>query len=121
RRVRGAGDQPLAPAAHASTAPATSSPLNDRPTIGQGVDYMAMARPVVAFDLAEARVSAKGAALYAPSGDEAALAGQIARLLDDHELRRVLGERGRERVVQELGWHRSREELLRAYRALLER
>ena len=52
-------------------------------------------------------------------GDEGAFARCIARLLDDSELRGALGERGRARMEGELGWHRSREELLRAYASVL--
>jgi glycosyltransferase involved in cell wall biosynthesis len=111
---------PVLSAADVCLAPEPSNPFNDRSTIVKVLEYMAMARPVVAFDLPETRVSAEHAALYAPSGDVAAFAGQIARLLDDPALRTTLGERGRDRVVQELGWHRSRDALLRAYAALSE-
>jgi glycosyltransferase involved in cell wall biosynthesis len=99
-------------------APEPWSPFNDRSTIVKVVEYMAMARAVVAFDLTETRISAQDAALYAPHGDETAFAQLISTLLDDADLRRALGERGRQRVVQELGWHRSREDLLRAYASL---
>ena len=94
------------------------SPFNDRSTIVKVVEYMAMARAVVAFDLTETRISAQDAALYAPSGDETAFARAISTLLDDADLRRTLGDRGLDRVVRGLGWHRSREELLRAYASL---
>ena len=38
-----------------------------------------MGRPIVSFDLAEARVSAGDAAVYAPANDEAAFAAQDRR------------------------------------------
>jgi glycosyltransferase involved in cell wall biosynthesis len=110
---------PVLSTADVCIAPESSSPLNDRSTMIKVLEYMAMARPVVAFDLTETRVSAGDSALYAPSGDESAFADRISDLLDDPELRRLLGERGRRRVVDELGWHRSRETLLRAYAAAL--
>jgi glycosyltransferase involved in cell wall biosynthesis len=37
-------------------------------------------------------------------GDVAGLAGALGRLADDSELRRRLGERGRERTLQEFRW-----------------
>jgi len=111
---------PILSAAEVCIAPEPSTPFNDRATIVKVLEYMAMARPVVAFDLPETRLSAGDAALYAPPGDEAAFARCIARLLDDSALRSELGRRGRERVEQELGWHRGRGALLAAYAALLE-
>ena len=52
------------------------------------MEYMAMGRPIVSFDLKEARVSAGDAAVYAPANDEAEFAKLIARLLDDPDERR---------------------------------
>ncbi len=112
------GDDQILPtlsAADVCIAPEPWNPLNEQSTFVKVVEYMAMARPVVAFDLRETRVSAGDAALYAPPGDEAAFARQVGVLLDDPEMRRTLGDRGQERMARELGWHRSREELLRAY------
>jgi glycosyltransferase involved in cell wall biosynthesis len=110
---------PVLSTADVCIAPENSSPFNDRSTIVKVIEYMAMARPVVAFDLIETRVTAGDSALYAPSGDESAFAERISDLLDQPALRRLLGERGRTRVVEELGWHRSRDTLLRAYAAAL--
>jgi glycosyltransferase involved in cell wall biosynthesis len=101
-------------------APEPQNPLNEHSTFVKVVEYMAMGRPLVAFDLRETRVSAGDAALYAPPGDESAFADRIAELMDDPAKRRLLGERGQQRIERELGWHRSREELLRAYAAVLQ-
>jgi len=111
---------PTLSAADVCISPEPSSPLNDRSTFVKVMEYMAVGRPVVAFDLKETRVSAGDAALYAPPGDEAAFARCIGLLLDDDERRAALGERGRARIAGTLGWHRSREELLRAYAAVLD-
>jgi glycosyltransferase involved in cell wall biosynthesis len=110
---------PVLSTADVCIAPENSSPLNDRSTIVKVIEYMAMARPVVAFDLIETRVTAGDSALYAPSGDESAFAERISDLLDQPALRQLLGERGRTRVVEELGWDRSCDTLLRAYAAAL--
>ncbi len=79
-----------------------------------------MSRPVVAYDLVEARVSAGEAALYADANDEASFAACVERLLDDPELRSRMGATGRARVEAELSWERSEQELLRAYERALD-
>src|SRR5205085_5781095 len=75
-------------------APDPKNPLNDVSTMNKIVEYMAIACPVVSYDLVEARVSAGGAALYAPANDEAAFGAAIATLLDDASLRAELGALG---------------------------
>jgi glycosyltransferase involved in cell wall biosynthesis len=100
-------------------APEPSDPLNDVSTMIKVVEYMALARPLVAFDLAETRFSAADAALYATPNDDAELAACIGRLLDDPELRTELGVRGRARIEEELSWSRSEEQLLAAYERAL--
>ncbi len=93
------------------------NPLNDVSTMNKVMEYMAMSRPIVSFDLREARVSAGDAAVYAPPNDESAFAKLIARLLDDPDERRRMGELGRARVAGPLSWEHSRVALLAAYAA----
>ncbi|MEV4838202.1 glycosyltransferase family 4 protein [Nonomuraea sp. NPDC049486] len=93
------------------------NPLNDVSTMNKVMEYMAMARPIVSFELREARVSAGEAALYAPANDESEFAKLIARLLDDPSERRRMGEIGRERVAGPLSWTHSKKALLAAYEA----
>ncbi|MCW2941175.1 MAG: glycosyl transferase group 1, partial [Actinomycetia bacterium] len=93
------------------------NPLNDVSTMNKILEYMAMARPIVSFDLREARVSAGDAALYAPANDEVEFANLIGRLLDDPEERRRMGEIGQARVSGPLSWEHSRKALLDAYAA----
>ena len=85
------------------------------------VEYMAMSRPLVSFDLIEARVSAGDAAVYATPNDEREFARLVAELLDDPERRARMGALGRQRVEQELSWEHSRRNLLEAYETLLAR
>ncbi|GAA3423258.1 glycosyltransferase family 4 protein [Streptosporangium sandarakinum] len=108
-------------AADVCLAPDPLNPLNDVSTMNKIMEYMAMARPVVSFDLREARVSAGEAALYAPANDESAFAKLVARLLDDPGERRRMGEIGRARVSGPLSWEHSRTALLAAYEAALPR
>ncbi|RBQ21777.1 glycosyltransferase WbuB [Spongiactinospora rosea] len=93
------------------------NPLNDVSTMNKVMEYMAMARPMVSFELREARVSAGEAALYAPGNDELEFARLVARLLDDPDERARMGAIGRERVAGPLSWERSREALIAAYQA----
>ena len=95
------------------------NPLNDVSTMNKVVEYMAMGRPVVSFDLVEARVSAGEAAVYVPANDELAFATAIDALLRDPERRRQMGEGGRNRVEQELSWDVSRIALVQFYGQML--
>jgi glycosyltransferase involved in cell wall biosynthesis len=98
-------------------APDPFNPLNDVSTMNKIMEYMAMKRPIVSFDLREARVSAGEAALYAQPNDEAEFAGLIAQLLDDPDARRRMGELGQARVAGPLSWENSAKALLAAYDA----
>jgi glycosyltransferase involved in cell wall biosynthesis len=100
-------------------APDPKNAFNDRSTMNKVVEYMAIGKPVVAYDLAEARVSADGGGLFTPADDVGAFAENIARLLEDPELRATLGTAGRRRVETELNWRRSEQNLLAAYGRVL--
>lgn len=98
-------------------APDPLNPLNDVSTMNKIMEYMAMQRPIVSFDLREARVSAGEAAWYAPPNDESAFAKLIAGLLDDPGARHRMGRIGQERVSGPLSWDNSRAALVAAYEA----
>lgn len=85
-------------------APDPRTPLNDVSSMNKIVEYMTVGRPIVSFDLVEARVSAGGAALYAPANDEPAFARLVDELLDDPDRRARMGALGRARVSGELSW-----------------
>jgi glycosyltransferase involved in cell wall biosynthesis len=97
------------------------NPLNDVSSMNKVVEYMAMSRPLVSFELTEARVTAGDAAVYAPGNDERAFARLIAELLDDPERRERMGRLGRARVEESLSWEVSRRNLIEAYADLLAR
>ena len=99
--------------------PDPKNALNDVSTMNKVVEYMAMAVPIVSFDLTEARVSAGEAAVYAPGDDVELFAKLIDQLLDDPERRQEMGTLGRERVERELSWATSREHLLGFYERVL--
>ena len=100
--------------------PDPSNPLNDASTMNKVMEYMALAKPVVAFDLPETRTSGGEAALYAEPNRLEDLAEKIRLLADHPELRRRLGELGRRRLEEHLCWKHSEDPLLKAYEACLQ-
>jgi glycosyltransferase involved in cell wall biosynthesis len=106
-------------AADICVAPDPSNSYTDRSTIIKLMEYMAQAKPTVAFDLPEHRVTAADAALYATANDEADFARQLARLINDAALRQQLGQSGRARVLGRLAWSHQEGPLLAAYRQAL--
>ena len=101
-------------------APDPKNPLNDVSTMNKIIEYMALARPIVSYDLHEARVSAGDAALYASANDTQAFAACIEKLLESPTRRAEMGRLGRRRVECQLSWKRSEEQLFAAYERALE-
>ena len=99
--------------------PDPSSPLNDVSTWIKIMEYMALGKPIVCFDLKETRFSAKEAAIYVSPNNEAEFARAIIKLMDDPELRKQMGECGRVRIETELSWELASQSLLKAYESLL--
>lgn len=97
--------------------PAPKNPYNDRSTMIKIMEYLAMGKPVVAFDLVEHRVTAGDYAVYVQPNDDAAFGEAIADLGDDDERRRQLGAAGRRRVEERLAWNRIAPDLIEAYRS----
>jgi glycosyltransferase involved in cell wall biosynthesis len=96
-------------------APDPKNPLNDLSSMVKISEYMAMSTPFVSFDLAESRVGAGEAALFAPSGDHAAFADLIEELLVDPARRAAMGAAGRRRALESLAWEHQERSLLAAY------
>ena len=92
--------------------------LNDKSTMNKIMEYMALGKPIVQFDLAEGRYSARRASLYAQKNDAVDLAAKIVGLLDDPARRAEMGKYGRSRVENELEWRHEAPKLLAAYEAL---
>jgi glycosyltransferase involved in cell wall biosynthesis len=98
--------------------PDIASEMNDKSTMNKIMEYMALGKPIVQFDLAEGRYSAQSASLYARKNDALDLAEKIVELLDDPVRRAQMGEYGRRRVENELAWPHEAPKLLAAYDAL---
>ena len=95
------------------------SPFNDLSTMNKAMEYMALEKPVVAFDLKETRITCGDAALYARPNLAWDLAGKIIELAENAPLRGRLGRMGHDRVKRLFSWNYSAPELLRAYESIL--
>jgi glycosyltransferase involved in cell wall biosynthesis len=95
--------------------PDVANDMNDKSTMNKIMEYMALGKPIVQFDLTEGRFSAMEASLYAAKNDPIDMAMKIDELLRDPERRRRMGEFGRKRVEQELEWRYEAPKLLAAY------
>jgi glycosyltransferase involved in cell wall biosynthesis len=104
--------------ADVALSPDPRNALNEYSTMIKTMEYMAMGKPVVAFDLTETRISAQDAALYATPNLVVDFANKIEVLLNDDELRLKLGAIGRKRIEEELSWDHTKQNLLLAYRTL---
>lgn len=98
--------------------PDVANEMNDKSTMNKIMEYMALAKPIVQFDLTEGRYSAQVASLYAKHNDEEDLGRKIVELVDNPVLRKKMGEFARSRVVNELEWEYEVPKLLRAYEQL---
>lgn len=95
--------------------------MNDKSTMNKIMEYMALGKAIVQFDLTEGRFSAQEASLYAQKNDERDMAEKIMELLDSPELRKTMGEFGRKRVLNELEWKYEAPKLLKAYEELFKK
>ena len=99
--------------------PDEANRMNDISTMNKVMEYMALGKPVVQFDLHEGRVSAGEASLYAKRNDVSSLAEGIIRLVDDPELAARMGQTGRKRLTTTLSWELQVPKLLAAYERAL--
>lgn len=98
--------------------PAPDNEVNRHSTFIKIMEYMAAARPIVAFDLIETRYSANSSAILVKPGDIIGFAKAINRLMDEPQLREELGKAGIERIKRELNWENALLGLEQAYNSL---
>ena len=108
-------------AADICLAPEPSNDYNDRCTVIKITEYMALGRPIVAFDLPEHRVTAQDAAVYARPNDELDFAKQISFLIDNPGQRQKMGLLGSKRIKDGLTWPYQQKRLLEAYQKLIKK
>jgi glycosyltransferase involved in cell wall biosynthesis len=100
--------------------PDVANEMNDKSTMNKIMEYMALGKPIVQFDLTEGRFSAQEASLYAARNDPQDMARKIVELLDDPERRERMGAFGRHRIEHVLEWKYEAPKLLAAYEALFQ-
>jgi len=89
--------------------------MNDKSTMNKILEYMALGKPIVQFDLTEGRYSAQEASVYARPNDATDLALKIVELLDNPEKRARMSAVGRDRIINRLSWEHTSRTLLQAY------
>ncbi len=92
--------------------------MNDMSTMNKIMEYMALGKPMVQFDVTEGRYSAQDASLYAAANDPVDFGDKIIELIDDPDRRACMGESGKCRLQDVLAWHHQVPHLLQAYDAL---
>jgi glycosyltransferase involved in cell wall biosynthesis len=96
--------------------------MNDISTMIKIMEYMALGKPIVQFDLKEGRFSAGEASLYSDNRNQVAdFAGKILWLLGHPEECARMGKFGQQRVAQELAWEYSVPNLLSAYERVFDK
>jgi glycosyltransferase involved in cell wall biosynthesis len=92
------------------------NPMNDKSTMNKIIEYMALGKPIVQFDVTEGRRSAEEASLYAKANDAKDFAEKIVALLENPEERARMGAIGRKRVASSLAWPYQIPNLIAAYK-----
>jgi glycosyltransferase involved in cell wall biosynthesis len=98
--------------------PDEANEMNDKSTMNKVMEYMALGKPIVQFDLKEGRFSAAKSSLYAEKNNSKDFALKILALLDNPELREEMGKIGNKRVREKLAWEHQAPELIKAYEKL---
>lgn len=93
--------------------------MNNLSTMNKIMEYMALRKPIVQYDLKEGRASAKEASLYAENTNTTDFANKLMWLLDHPEERKERGEHGFRRVQNELSWECEAQKLLIFYKKVL--
>jgi len=93
--------------------------MNNLSTMNKIMEYMALKKPIVQFDLKEGRYSAQEASLYARNDDIDDFADKIGYLLDHKEAREKMGQFGYDRVINSLSWEHESKKLVDFYHKIL--
>ena len=94
------------------------NPLNDKSTMNKILEYMALSKPIVQYDLVEGKRSAGEASIYAKPNDIQDFADKIIELIDDEQKRLKMGMIGRKRMEDKLEWKHQSKKLINAYQNL---
>jgi glycosyltransferase involved in cell wall biosynthesis len=92
--------------------------MNDMSTMNKIMEYMALGKAIVQFDVAEGRYSAQQSSLYAAPNDPIDFGDKILELVDSPDQRARMGEFGLRRLRDVLAWSHQVPSLLQAYDTL---
>jgi glycosyltransferase involved in cell wall biosynthesis len=107
-------------AADLCVSPDPPTPFNNISTMTKVVEYLAMGRPVVTFDLAETGRVLGAAGAIAPSDDAESLATTIGTVADDRDRLESMARTAQGRLEElNLAWETSAARLVAAYRRLI--
>jgi glycosyltransferase involved in cell wall biosynthesis len=95
--------------------PAPDNAPNRYSTFIKVMEYMAAAKPIIAFNLDETKYSAKGSAIFVQPGDIMGFAEAIKTIIHKPALREQMGKAGQKRIKEKLNWGKSLKNLHRAY------
>ncbi len=95
--------------------PDLATPMNDKSTMNKIMEYMALEKPIVQFDLTEGHYSARDAALYADDNNPEDMANKILELANTPEKRAKMGKFGRRRLEEKLSWQKQKQNLKKLY------
>lgn len=94
--------------------------MNNLSTMNKIMEYMALKKPIVQFDLKEGKYSSQKASLYAKNNDVEDFAQKIEYLLDRENIRKEMGEYGFNRILNELSWTHESKKLIQFYNMVFE-
>jgi glycosyltransferase involved in cell wall biosynthesis len=92
--------------------------MNDKSTMNKIMEYMALGKPIVQFDMTEGRFTAGESSLYALKNDYISFMNKVIELISDPLKMEKMGKYGRSRVVSTLQWKHEAPRLLAAYHAI---
>ena len=95
--------------------PDKKMPYNNMSTMNKIMEYMALSKPIVQFDLMEGRRSAREASVYAEGNNTVDFGNKILELLANPQLREKMGAIGLKRMKEKLEWRYQIPTLLEAY------
>ena len=98
--------------------PDLPTPFNQHLTMNKLMEYMALGKAVIAYDMPETRVSGGDCIKYLSEHNASVLADAIIALADDRSLRTAMGQKARQRIEDDLSWEKQRSNLVDVYRKI---
>lgn len=104
---------------HFCVQPDPFNPLNNVSTMNKLMEYMAMKKTFVSYDLVESRFSGLDSGLFSKVNEPKSYAKDIVRLCRNPNLRERLSNSGYKRIVDLLQWPKQAENLIIAYQSII--